>query len=507
MKFKTISINKLSWKSSMMKAPKLEKIYNSVGFINQRSTYQYTTNQKETVVFFCMEKRDNLITFIELNKKIKYGPQPLIYFPYSHLSSLPLNFKDSCILFKEISQYLINTNNKIVIAPFYYHKPYTLETTEEPLIHFYDSQGEIEEALNLEKRNPFKDNVYLDDITSPKEALNGSYFKGSVAVQLESIIETKYRELLLSTLNYVRVVESPLLYNYEGKLASHYLKKFPARQFYLKTNNNEYFLRIASCHGVFSKLGQIKDLKVPIGYYEKALCFRKEQVGQIKKGERCSSFIMPDCHLVVPIEDSEKYFNKANELLTFFFHSILQIDYKKVLRTTGTIKDTSFWDQIDSINNTNYFCEKSEFEVKGIQLGTVQIDYENPRIYFKDKTYSIIHFAPGSLQRICSLISSDKRKLLKLVPCYKIYILEKEDSMIKPSRYVIIIKDKTVLSKILSSITDAIYSIIVIGDLERESDKVKKSLRLRDKKGSLLVEELSLNEVNRNRTDIFSSQS
>ena len=106
MKFKTISINKLSWKSSMMKAPKLEKIYNSVGFINQRSTYQYTTNQKETVVFFCMEKRDNLITFIELNKKIKYGPQPLIYFPYSHLSSLPLNFKDSCILFKEISQYL-----------------------------------------------------------------------------------------------------------------------------------------------------------------------------------------------------------------------------------------------------------------------------------------------------------------------------------------------------------------------------------------------------------------
>ena len=489
MKIKVTSTKSFRWDSNIMDNKELLKTYSSIPNINQFSTNNGNLEEKD-IVFFCMEKRDDLSIFINLNNRIisDFSSRNLIYFPYAHLSSIPLSYKESCYLFREISSYLsINVPNSI-ITPFYYHKKYTLETIEKPLVHFYDSEDSLKEnnVKNDYKKNTITGNLYLDDVTAPFESLRGTYFKGPIATQIEKTIEQKYKSKLLSLFNYINEVESPLLYSYQGRLAEAYLNKFPARQFHLRNSNTEYFLRIATCHAVFSRLAEIKDLKVPIGYYEKALCFRKEQPGEIKKGERYSAFVMPDCHLIVPKTEVSAYFKKILTFLKNFYQEELPLVYKTILRTTGTFDSDQNWDSLVKIEKDNYFCEKVEFEVAGIQLATLQIDLQNVSAYFKREDLAILHFSPGSLERICNLISRDNKSLSKVVDTYIIYIGEFKAI---PTTKNIVIRTKAELKNTISSISDNIYNLVVIGEIEKKEGIAKKKLRIKNQKGSFYEED------------------
>lgn len=476
--------------------------WNSQGAIGDLEIQKINEANKETskegeylnrkVVFFCLEKGDDIEDFLKVLDKTEVNNS--IYFPYAHLSSELMGLSEAIGLFKKIKEKVVSLNG--VITPFYEHKPYDLKTSIKPDILFIDTRAEEVEESKEDLKNSHTGNIYVDNLVATKESLKGSYFKLPIAVAIEREVQRRYRFRLLQKFNFIRELESPLIFNYKGKLVERYLKKFPARQFTLKAYGETYFNRIATCHAMFTLMSKDKNLKPPIGYYEKALCFRKEQAGEIKKGERHSAFTMPDCHIVVKVEQVVYYFEKLLSFMKEYYKEI-GLSYKVILRTsTDLFKDLEVDERV-SINKDNYFCEKLEFEVSGIQLATIQVDLQNPIVYFKNADLAIIHFSCGSLERICQELSKDLSILKNLFPTYLIKIVE--DNQIKKQLDLSIlikdtyqIKSKEQVLKIINEIGDTFYNLIVIGEKQKKNLEIRSSFRCRYIKGPLKVSNIEL---------------
>ncbi len=97
-------------------------------------------------------------------------------------------------------------------------------------------------------------------------------------------------------------VETPIMYDYEHPGLSMYLQRFPARQYVVKSDEKEYFLRFAACFGQYMIMHDMaasyRDL--PIRLYELThYSFRREQGGEVSGLRRLRSFTMPDMHSLV----------------------------------------------------------------------------------------------------------------------------------------------------------------------------------------------------------------
>jgi threonyl-tRNA synthetase len=229
-------------------------------------------------------------------------------------------------------------------------------------------------------------------------------------------------------------VETPVMYDSNHPSIHSYFNRFPARQYSIKSDNKQLFLRFAACFGQFlmAKDFQISYKQLPLKLYELTrYSFRREKSGELVGLRRLRAFSMPDCHAFCKdIEQAKEEFVKRFELSLRVIEGLgisPNDDVDMVIRFTS-----DFYEQNKEFIKTFaarlkkpiivemwkekffYFIVKWEFNFvdslgKAAALSTDQIDVENGERYkieFVDsdgeKKYPIIlHNSPsGAVERV-----------------------------------------------------------------------------------------------------------
>jgi threonyl-tRNA synthetase len=227
-------------------------------------------------------------------------------------------------------------------------------------------------------------------------------------------------------------VETPIMYDYEHPSLADYLNRFPARQYLLKTEDKELFLRFSACFGQFLMLhdAQISYRQLPLKLYELTrYSFRREKSGEVAGLRRLRAFTMPDCHafctdLEQAKEEFKTRFNLCMDVLSDI--GLSKDDYEVAIRFTKEFyeENKEFIADLAKIfgkpvlvelwaERFFYFMLKWEANFvdnqdKAAALSTDQIDVENAKryeiTYVDDKGAKqyplILHCSPsGAIER------------------------------------------------------------------------------------------------------------
>lgn len=193
-------------------------------------------------------------------------------------------------------------------------------------------------------------------------------------------------------------VETPIMYDFAHPNLRKYLDRFPAKQYVVRSDEKEYFLRFAACFGQYL-MGHdmtISYRQLPLRLYELThYSFRREQSGELSGLKRLRTFTMPDMHtLCRDMDQARKEFLNQYKLAMGWMRDI-GVEYQVAIRF---IKD--FYEQNEEFAKTLvrligrpilielweerffYFVMKFEFSIndaleKAATLSTVQIDVEN----------------------------------------------------------------------------------------------------------------------------------
>jgi threonyl-tRNA synthetase len=193
-------------------------------------------------------------------------------------------------------------------------------------------------------------------------------------------------------------VETPIMYDYLHPNLAKYLDRFPARQYVLKSEKKDYFLRFAACFGQYliKHDAQISYRQLPMRLYELThYSFRREQSGELAGLRRLRTFTMPDMHtLCAGMEQAKIEFANQFELARVWMDD-LGVPYATAVRVVKSFYDEnrefvhSLAAKVDAPillevweERFFYFVMKFEFNFvdnqgKGAALSTVQIDVEN----------------------------------------------------------------------------------------------------------------------------------
>jgi len=193
-------------------------------------------------------------------------------------------------------------------------------------------------------------------------------------------------------------VETPIMYDYAHPALSKYLQRFPARQYVVRSDDKEFFLRFAACFGQYmiqhDMVTSHHDL--PVRLYELThFSFRREQGGEVAGLRRLRTFTMPDMHsLVRDMAMAKEEFLKQAALCLRWLDDI-KLDCVPAIRFVRSFLDehpefvadlmavlgrpalVEVWDE-----RFFYFVAKFEMNFidtakKAACLSTVQIDVEN----------------------------------------------------------------------------------------------------------------------------------
>ena len=227
-------------------------------------------------------------------------------------------------------------------------------------------------------------------------------------------------------------VETPVMYDFQHPSLADYLNRFPARQYLLKSEDKELFLRFAACFGQFLMVhdAQFSYKQMPMKVYELTrYSFRREKSGEVVGLRRLRAFTMPDCHaFCTDLEQAKKEFITRFKLSIQILDEIglSRNDYETGLRFTKDFyeKNEDFVACLAKIfgkpvlvemwnERFFYFVLKWDFNFvdnqnKAAALSTDQIDVENAKRY--DITYTdekgqkkhplILHCSPsGAIER------------------------------------------------------------------------------------------------------------
>ncbi|MHB8606491.1 MAG: threonine--tRNA ligase [Thermoplasmatota archaeon] len=263
------------------------------------------------------------------------------------------------------------------------------------------------------------------------------YPKGSLVKRL---LETRVSDIVASA-GGMRV-ETPIMYDYEHPALAKYLNRFPARQYVLKSEDKEYFLRFAACFGQYLIMHDmtISHRDLPVRLYELThYSFRREQRGELSGLRRLRTFTMPDMHTLVAdleqgkeeflrqfklsmqwMEDTGMEYNAGVRFVRSFFEENREfaVGLAKLLGRPILLE---IWDE-----RFFYFVMKFEFNVvdtqgKAAALSTVQIDVENAErfdINYTDASgakrhpYLLHASLSGSIDRnVYALLETEARKI------------------------------------------------------------------------------------------------
>ena len=344
-------------------------------------------------------------------------------------------------------------------------------------------------------------------------------------------------------------VETPIMYDFNHPSLKSYLNRFPARQYVLKSEDKELFLRFAACFGQFLMAhdAQFSYKQMPIKLYELTrYSFRREKSGEVVGLKRLRAFTMPDCHaLCKDLDQAKKEFLTRFSMCLDVLSNIglTKDDYEIAMRFTKGFYDENkaFIAELAKIfgkpmlaevwnERFFYFILKWDLNFvdnqdKAAALSTDQIDVENAKRY--DITYIdekgekqhplILHCSPsGAIERdIYALLEKAYREQLtgkapmlplwlsptqvRLIPISDKYMDKVEElvTKIEASCIRVDIDDtaSTLQKKIREAEQEWVPYIVVIGEKEIESGKL--SVRDRELRGSqqiMTVDEL-LNKI------------
>jgi threonyl-tRNA synthetase len=227
-------------------------------------------------------------------------------------------------------------------------------------------------------------------------------------------------------------VETPVMYDFSHPSLADYLNRFPARQYLLKSEDKELFLRFAACFGQFLMVHdtQFSYRHMPLKVYELTrYSFRREKSGEVVGLRRLRAFTMPDCHaFCTDLEQAKKEFITRFKLCMEVLEGIglSKEDYEAAIRFTKDFyeENKEFIVSLAKIFGKPvlvemwkepffYFRLKWDFNFvdnqdKAAALSTDQIDVENAKRY--DITYVdekgerhyplILHCSPsGAVER------------------------------------------------------------------------------------------------------------
>ena len=201
-------------------------------------------------------------------------------------------------------------------------------------------------------------------------------------------------------------VETPIMYDYEHPQLAAYLNRFPARQYILRSDRKEFFLRFAACFGQYMIQNdmQLSYRSLPCRMYELThYSFRREQSGELAGLRRLRTFTMPDLHTLVADEaqSREEFLNQVD--LCREVMAALELEFEVSVRFVRDFwdRDPDFareiarrverpllverWDQRFFYFTCKFEANFIDSQDKAACLSTVQIDVENPQRF--DITY------------------------------------------------------------------------------------------------------------------------
>jgi threonyl-tRNA synthetase len=247
---------------------------------------------------------------------------------------------------------------------------------------------------------------------------------------IKSLLE-QYVNLRMSQYGAMEV-ETPIMYDFNHPSLKSYLNRFPARQYVLKSEDKELFLRFAACFGQFLMAhdAQFSYKQMPMKLYELTrYSFRREKSGEVVGLKRLRAFTMPDCHaFCTDLEQAKKEFltrfNMSMEVLSNI--GLTKDDYEVAMRFTKGFYDehkefiaelAKNFDKpmLAEVWNERFFYFILKWDInfvdnqdKAAALSTDQIDVENAKRYEityvdekGEKQYPLIlHCSPsGAIER------------------------------------------------------------------------------------------------------------
>ena len=554
------------------------------------------------VIFTCVEKGDNNKTaskaIIELTESLKViNAKRIIIYPYAHLSTNLASPQEALKILKEMEKISIDAGLEVYRAPFGWTKAFNIKVKGHPLaeqsknIKTEDKEGKESVSKAIKAEEKLKSNWYIfseegqlipikkyqftskselekfkeyevskarsaqqtpPHVTLMKRLMIADYEPGSdsgnmrfypkgrlIKGLLEQFVSHKVRE-------YGGVeVETPIMYDFEHPSLASYLDRFPARQYVVKSENKDLFLRFSACFGQFlmAKDLQISYKQLPFKIYEMTrYSFRREKSGEVSGLRRLRTFTMPDCHALCKNLDQSKV-----EVLKRFKLSIdvlegiglTKDDYHLAVRFTKKFYEENK-DFLKSIiinygrpslveiweERFFYFIFKWEFNFvdnlgKASALSTDQIDVENAERYGityigkDDKRHNpiILHNSPsGAIERLIYALLEKAYKVqmlgkppnlplwlsptqVRLIPLNSNYQTYSENlaNKLKEShiRTDIDDRDETISKRIRFAEQEWISYIAVIGEKETTSDNLQIRDRESGKIRNMTLQELS----------------
>jgi threonyl-tRNA synthetase len=326
-------------------------------------------------------------------------------------------------------------------------------------------------------------------------------------------------------------VETPIMYDFNHPSLKSYLNRFPARQYVLKSEDKELFLRFAACFGQFLMAhdAQFSYKQMPIKLYELTrYSFRREKSGEVVGLKRLRAFTMPDCHaFCTDLKQAKKEFltrfNMSMEVLSNI--GLTKDDYEVAMRFTKGFYDehkefiaelARNFDKpmLAEVWNERFFYFILKWDInfvdnqdKAAALSTDQIDVENAKRYEityvdekGEKQYPLIlHCSPsGAIERdIYALLEKAYREQMagkapmlpiwlsptqvRLIPISDRFMDQVDKLAGHISSYCIRVdiddSASTLQKKIREAEQEWVPYIIVIGEKEVES----KTLSVRDR--------------------------
>jgi threonyl-tRNA synthetase len=331
-------------------------------------------------------------------------------------------------------------------------------------------------------------------------------------------------------------VETPIMYDFNHPSLKSYLNRFPARQYILKSEDKDLFLRFAACFGQFLMAhdAQFSYKQMPIKLYELTrYSFRREKSGEVVGLKRLRAFTMPDCHaLCTDLDQAKKEFLTRFNICIDVLSNIglKKDDYEiamrftkgfyeenkdfltEIVKTFGKPMLAEVWDERFFYFILKWDLNYIDNQNKAAALSTDQIDVENSKRY--DITYVdekgekknplILHCSPsGAIERdIYALLEkayteqmAGKAPMLplwlsptqvRLIPISDKYMEKVEElaQEIEESYIRVDIDDSasTLQKKIREAEQEWVPYCIVVGEKEVESGTL--SVRVREVKGS-----------------------
>jgi len=542
--------------------------------------------EEALTVFIAVEKIDEKSpnqTVIDASKEIEKTAEQLkvkniMLYPYAHLSSNLGSPKIAKEILVELEYNLNNKYYNVKRSPFGWYKAFKISCKGHPLSELSRDIVAGKEKESVEKEKEIKSEWKI--LTPEGEFIDAEKFDFSNYEELKLLYEYEskgsrksigepahvkmmqslelvdyepasdsgnfrwypkgrmIKGLLEQHINNIvrdiggMQVETPIMYDIEHPALSAYLKKFPARQYRIRSDDKEFFLRFAACFGQYmiAKDMTISYRNLPLRMYELThYSFRREQSGETSGLKRLRCFTMPDLHtFCADINQSTEEFERQFKTSMKWMND-LQLDHEVAIRFVKEFFNDNkelainlakiakkpilleLWDE-----KYFYFVMKFEFNVidsmdKASALSTVQIDVENAERFDisytdekGDKKYPyILHTSiSGSIDRcVYAILEREAIKIkkgqkpilpfwisptqIRLIPIkddfvndcnqfiYDLNELSKNFSI----RIDIDDRDESVGRKIRDAEKEWIPIIIVIGDIERENKTYKPRFR------------------------------